>query len=77
MTLATKAQREELAQLVKKAGNVRKAHTLLTTYKNTKTPTYGGFNKNVQGRTIPTDYVMQCYIDDLTNALRGQHNEKN
>ncbi|NVP01880.1 hypothetical protein HWA77_16825 [Photobacterium damselae subsp. damselae] len=59
---------ERLTYLVAQAGNPRKAEQLI---KNTVgvAPTHSAIYKAMQLESKTTDYIVQCYIRDLTAAL--------
>lgn len=64
--MANAERTEQLNALVQKAGNDRKAAELINNQKGAS-PTHSAIFKARKGAA--TDYIVQCYIDDLKSAL--------
>lgn len=65
--MANKERTEQLIELVKKAGSVRKAEEAIMESKGVA-PSKSAIDRAVKGSG--SDYSVQCFIDDLTNALQ-------
>ncbi|MDW1542447.1 hypothetical protein [Vibrio sp. YT-17] len=57
---------DQLNELVKKAGSIRKAEQLILDLKGVA-PSKSAIDRALKGSG--TDYSVQCMIDDLTKAL--------
>lgn len=64
--MASKERTDQVNELVKKAGSVRKAEKLILDSKGV-TPSKSAIDRALKGSG--TDYSVQCMIDDLTKAL--------
>lgn len=64
--MASPERTDQLTELVKKAGSVRKAEQLIITLKGVA-PTKSSIDRALKGSG--TDYSVQCMIDDLAKAL--------
>ncbi|RJX68656.1 hypothetical protein DZ860_16820 [Vibrio sinensis] len=65
--MASQERTNQLSELVKKAGSVRKAERLILNSKGTN-PSKSAIDRALKGSG--SDYSVQCMIDDLTKALR-------
>lgn len=72
--MANDIRTEALTRLVSEAGSDRHAAQLIQMVKGCG-PTHSAIYKARQG--AGTDYVVQCYIDDITEGLRRQHETGN
>lgn len=59
---------ETLRELVEKAGSTRKAAKIIED-KVGVAPTYSAIHKAMQTGSNTTDYVVQCYINDLKSVI--------
>ncbi|EGR3344820.1 TPA: hypothetical protein ACPJ0Q_004316 [Vibrio diabolicus] len=73
--MASKERCERLIQLVEKAGSTRKAKLLIDGVKGVS-PCHTAIYKAMNGGGT-TDYVVQCYIDDLETALSKPKQQTN
>ena len=64
--MASQKRTDQLIELVKKAGSVRKAEQLILDSKGLA-PSKSSIDRALKGSG--TDYSVQCMIDDLTKAL--------
>ncbi|EMX1048963.1 hypothetical protein AAF472_004263 [Vibrio alginolyticus] len=72
--MASKERCERLNQLVQKAGSTRKAKQLIDGVKGVS-PCHTAIYKAMHGGGT-TDYVVQCYIEDLEVALSKQNSKQ-
>ncbi|MGD6739534.1 hypothetical protein ACN08N_25885 (plasmid) [Photobacterium leiognathi subsp. mandapamensis] len=73
--MASKERIERLQQLVAQAGNPRKAEQLIKNRAGVA-PTYSAIYKAMQPNSKTTDYIVQCYIRDLTAAFEKNNRNK-
>ncbi|KLU15118.1 hypothetical protein AFK69_06385 [Xenorhabdus sp. GDc328] len=66
--MASTERTDKLIELVNHIGSTRKAENLIKSVKNVA-PTHSAIYKSMQGSG--TDYIVQCYIDDLLTAIRN------
>ncbi|KJG19066.1 hypothetical protein [Photobacterium angustum] len=59
---------DQLIELVRKAGSIRKAERAIMEYKGVA-PSKSAIDRAIKGSG--TDYSLQCMIDDLTKALES------
>lgn len=64
--MASQERIDQLNELVKQSGSIRKAEQLIISVKGVS-PTKSSIDRSLKGSG--TDYSVQCMIDDLAKAL--------
>lgn len=66
--MASKERIEQLVMLVAQAGSTRQAEKAIKDSIGVS-PTHSAIHKAMQSNSKTTDYIVQCYIRDLSKAL--------
>lgn len=71
----TSDKAQELKRLIEQVGGYTEALKVIHRVRGAS-PSHSAISKSAKGERNTTDYVMQCYIDDLTKGLEAVDNEK-